>query len=106
MVLRPRALPDAAGYFGPYGGRFVPETLMAPLAELTRAYDKARRSRGFRRELTGLLNDFAGRPTPLYFASGSRRSWTARASSSSARTCSIPAPTRSTTPSASACSPA
>src|SRR3954463_8929536 len=68
MVLRPRALPDAAGYFGPYGGRFVPETLMAPLAELTRAYDKARRSRGFRRELTGLLNDFAGRPTPLYFA--------------------------------------
>ena len=41
---------------------------MAPLAELTRAYDQARRSRGFRRELTGLLNDFAGRPTPLYFA--------------------------------------
>jgi tryptophan synthase beta chain len=41
---------------------------MAPLAELTRAYDKARRSRGFRRELTALLNDFAGRPTPLYFA--------------------------------------
>jgi tryptophan synthase beta chain len=67
-MARPRALPDAEGYFGPYGGRFVPETLMAPLAELTRAYDKARRSRGFRRELTGLLNDFAGRPTPLYFA--------------------------------------
>ncbi len=41
---------------------------MAPLAELTRAYDRARRSRAFRRELTGLLNDFAGRPTPLYFA--------------------------------------
>jgi tryptophan synthase beta chain len=41
---------------------------MAPLAELTRAYDRARRSRGFRRELTALLNDFAGRPTPLYFA--------------------------------------
>src|SRR5436309_14484399 len=67
-MARPRTLPDAEGYFGPYGGRFVPETLMAPLAELTRAYDKARRSRGFRRELTGLLNDFAGRPTPLYFA--------------------------------------
>ena len=62
------ALPDALGRFGAFGGRFVPETLMAPLAELTRAYDKARRSRGFRRELTGLLNDFAGRPTPLYFA--------------------------------------
>jgi tryptophan synthase beta chain len=65
---RPRPLPDAEGYFGPYGGRFVPETLMAPLAELSRAYDKARRTRAFRRELTDLLNDFAGRPTPLYFA--------------------------------------
>jgi tryptophan synthase beta chain len=67
-MARPRALPDQEGYFGRYGGRYVPETLMAPLAELTRAYDRARRSRGFRRELTGLLNDFAGRPTPLYFA--------------------------------------
>ncbi|HYO13286.1 MAG TPA: tryptophan synthase subunit beta [Thermoanaerobaculia bacterium] len=65
---RPRPRPDAEGYFGPYGGRFVPETLMAPLAELARAYDKARRTRAFRRELTDLLNDFAGRPTPLYFA--------------------------------------
>jgi tryptophan synthase beta chain len=65
---RPRPRPDAEGYFGPYGGRFVPETLMAPLAELARAYDKAQRSRAFRRELTDLLNDFAGRPTPLYFA--------------------------------------
>ncbi len=67
-MARPRPLPDQEGYFGPYGGRFVPETLMAPVAELIRIYDKARRSRAFRRELTGLLNDFAGRPTPLYFA--------------------------------------
>src|SRR3954470_22325350 len=67
-MARPRTLPDEGGYFGPYGGRFVPETLMAPLAELTRFYDKAQRSRAFRRELTALLNDFAGRPTPLYFA--------------------------------------
>ncbi len=67
-MARPQTLPDQKGYFGRYGGRYVPETLMAPLAELTRAYDRARRSRGFRRELTGLLNDFAGRPTPLYFA--------------------------------------
>src|SRR5947209_2600882 len=67
-MARPRPLPDPEGYFGPYGGRFVPETLMAPLAELTRAYDRARRSRVFRRDLTALLNDFAGRPTPLYFA--------------------------------------
>src|SRR5215208_6373098 len=61
--------PDPAGYFGLYGGRFVPETLMAPLAELARAYDKARRQRGFKRRLADLLRDFAGRPTPLYFAS-------------------------------------
>src|SRR4051794_22862089 len=67
-MARPRPLPDQEGYFGPYGGRFVPETLMAPVAELIRIYDRARRSRAFRRELTGLLNDFAGRPTPLYFA--------------------------------------
>src|SRR3954470_3394823 len=67
-MARPRTLPDEGGYFGPYGGRFVPETLMAPLAELTRFYDKAHRSRAFKRELTALLNDFAGRPTPLYFA--------------------------------------
>jgi tryptophan synthase beta chain len=67
-MARPRPLPDQEGYFGRYGGRYVPETLMAPLAELTRAYDKAQRSRGFRRELTALLNDFAGRPTPLYYA--------------------------------------
>ena len=67
-MARAQPLPDAEGYFGRYGGRFVPETLMAPLAELTRAYDKAQRSRAFRRELTALLNDYAGRPTPLYFA--------------------------------------
>jgi tryptophan synthase beta chain len=67
-MARPRPLPDQEGYFGRYGGRYVPETLMAPLAELIRAYDRARRSRGFRRELNALLNDFAGRPTPLYFA--------------------------------------
>jgi tryptophan synthase beta chain len=67
-MARTRPLPDEEGYFGRYGGRFVPETLMAPLAELTRFYEKASRSRAFRRELTALLNDFAGRPTPLYFA--------------------------------------
>jgi tryptophan synthase beta chain len=60
--------PDERGYFGPYGGRFVPETLMAPLAELAAAYDKARRRRAFRRRLAELLRDYAGRPTPLYLA--------------------------------------
>ncbi len=65
---RPSALPDAAGHFGPYGGRFVPETLMAPLIELERAYRQARRDRRFQRQLGDLLRDYAGRPTPLYFA--------------------------------------
>ncbi len=61
-------LPDARGHFGPYGGRFVPETLMAPLVELERAYADARRDPAFRARLAALLRDYAGRPTPLYFA--------------------------------------
>ena len=65
---RSRPLPDAEGYFGQYGGRFVPETLMAPLAELTRAYDRASKQRSFRRQLADVLRDYVGRPTPLYFA--------------------------------------
>ncbi len=60
--------PDARGRFGPYGGRYAPETLMAPLAELAAAYDKARRDRRFRDRLADLLSHWAGRPTPLYFA--------------------------------------
>lgn len=61
-------LPDAHGHFGPYGGMFVPETLMAPLHELAAEYERARTDDAFRRELADLLRDFAGRPTPLYFA--------------------------------------
>ncbi len=60
--------PDPSGHFGPYGGRFVPETLMAPLDELSRAYDDARRDPAFQAELDGLLRHYAGRPTPLTFA--------------------------------------
>ncbi|MCS7047824.1 MAG: tryptophan synthase subunit beta, partial [Verrucomicrobiae bacterium] len=60
--------PDASGHFGPYGGMFVPETLMAPLHELAEAYAEAKRDAAFQRELTAHLRDFAGRPTPLYFA--------------------------------------
>ena len=62
------SLPDARGHFGAFGGRFVPETLMAPLEELERAYRRARRDRQFTRRLNALLADFAGRPTPLYLA--------------------------------------
>ncbi len=61
-------LPDANGHFGRFGGRFVPETLMAPLIELERAYRAARRDPAFRRRLQALLADYAGRPTPLTLA--------------------------------------
>jgi len=56
------------GRFGPYGGRYVPETLMAALEELEREYDKAKRDTRFRAELDDLLRNYAGRPTPLSFA--------------------------------------
>jgi tryptophan synthase beta chain len=61
-------LPDAAGHFGPYGGRFIPETLMAPVEELARAYDKISKQRRFKKRLAELLEDYVGRPSPLYFA--------------------------------------
>ena len=61
-------LPDERGRFGPYGGQFVPETLMAALGELERAYREAQRDGAFRTELDSLLRDYVGRPTPLYFA--------------------------------------
>ncbi len=60
--------PDTQGYFGPYGGRYVPETLMAPLDELAKAYDRWSRKRSFKHELRELLTHYAGRPTPLYHA--------------------------------------
>ena len=61
-------IPDATGHFGPYGGMFVPETLMAPLQELTAEYEKAKADPAFRSELKFLLEEYAGRPTPLYRA--------------------------------------
>jgi len=60
--------PDAGGHFGPYGGRYVPEVLMSPLEELERTYEAAKRDPAFQEELDGLLKNYAGRPTPLYFA--------------------------------------
>ncbi|MFT3828767.1 MAG: tryptophan synthase subunit beta [Opitutaceae bacterium] len=62
------SLPDAAGHFGPYGGVYVPETLMTALQELERAYDEARGDPVFQNELRHHLKEFAGRPTELYFA--------------------------------------
>jgi tryptophan synthase beta chain len=60
--------PDAGGHFGPYGGRYVPEVLMAPIEELEAAYLAARDDAEFQKELADLLHNYAGRPTPLYFA--------------------------------------
>jgi tryptophan synthase beta chain len=60
--------PDAKGHFGPYGGRYVPEVLMAPLEELEQAYLEARNDASFSAELDDLLKNYAGRPTPLYHA--------------------------------------
>jgi tryptophan synthase beta chain len=61
-------VPDAMGHFGPYGGRFVPETLMVALNELTVAYEEARNDETFQAELAHLLRTYVGRPTALYFA--------------------------------------
>jgi tryptophan synthase beta chain len=61
-------LPDAQGRFGPYGGRYVPETLMHPLQELEAEYRRAQKDPEYQRELQYYLREFCGRPTPLYFA--------------------------------------
>src|SRR5712672_1326605 len=60
---------SAPGRFGPYGGRYVPETLMVPLFQLERAYEVAKSDASFQSQLQSLLKNFAGRPTPLQFAS-------------------------------------
>jgi tryptophan synthase beta chain len=66
---QPAAFAQKAGRFGPYGGRYVPETLMAALEELEAAYESAKQDAEFQRELDELLRQYAGRPTPLFYAS-------------------------------------
>jgi len=68
QLLDLESVPDATGHFGQYGGMFVPETLMTALQELDAEYLKAQQDPAFREELAGLLRDYVGRPTPLYFA--------------------------------------
>lgn len=63
-----KQLPDARGYFGEFGGRFVPETLMPALDELETAYQEMKRDQSFWAEFDALCHDYSGRPTPLYFA--------------------------------------
>ena len=68
VASKPVALPDDRGRFGDYGGKFVPETLMAALSELEDAYSQVKSDPDFQRELTSLLHNYAGRPTALYHA--------------------------------------
>jgi tryptophan synthase beta chain len=67
-VKKPARHAEVDGRFGAYGGRYVPETLMAPLQELEEAYSQARADKSFQQELDRYLRDYAGRPTPLFFA--------------------------------------
>ncbi|MDP6179829.1 MAG: hypothetical protein QGG48_08065, partial [Desulfatiglandales bacterium] len=60
--------PDNRGHFGPYGGRYVAETLMPAILELGEAYEKITQNPAFQEELRALLHEYAGRPTPLFFA--------------------------------------
>ena len=60
-----KSLPDKNGFFGQFGGKYVPETLMAPLDEFEKAYKAARRDKAFRKELDRILAEFVGRPTPI-----------------------------------------
>ncbi|MGH9399162.1 MAG: tryptophan synthase subunit beta [Thermoanaerobaculia bacterium] len=69
----PRAAKNRKGYFGAYGGQFAPETLMASLEELEKAFDRFRKDRRFQAELAELLRSYAGRPTPLTRAEGLTR---------------------------------
>ncbi|MBN1399699.1 MAG: tryptophan synthase subunit beta [Anaerolineae bacterium] len=68
LSIREATQPDERGYFGPFGGRYVPETLIAPLIELEAAYTAARDEAAFGQTLAQLLGDYAGRPTPLTYA--------------------------------------
>lgn len=67
--------PDASGHFGPYGGRYVAETLMPALIELEEVYRRCRREPAFQRELRALSQDYVGRPTPLTFAARLTEQW-------------------------------
>jgi tryptophan synthase beta chain len=68
MIDAAPTLPDSKGHFGQFGGMFVPETLMTPLQDLAKAYADAKADPAFQAELDGLLKNYVGRPTPLYFA--------------------------------------
>ena len=92
------AYPDESGHFGPYGGKFVPETLMPALDELEEAYLRSRSDHDFQEELAYLQRTFVGRPTPLTYARRLSQHLGGAQITSSARTSPTPAHTRSATP--------
>ncbi len=69
------SVPDATGHFGPYGGTFVPETLVAALQQLTAEYDKAKQDRAFQEEFESYLREYVGRPSRLYSARRLTEAW-------------------------------
>jgi tryptophan synthase beta chain len=75
MYIEDFPLPDERGRFGPYGGRYVPETLIPALEELEAAYRKFKKDPDFLAELDGYLRNYAGRPSPLYFAENLTKKW-------------------------------
>ena len=103
-----RSTPTSSGWFGGpdgFGGRFMPEALVAALDELTVAWQEAMADPTFVAEFDAILRDYAGIPSPLYYAERLSRARSAPGSCSSARTSTTPAPTRSATCSARRCSP-
>lgn len=70
MPAKQTNVPDERGHFGPYGGRYVPETLISALDELSAAYEQSKSDKAFKQELDYYMGDYVGRPTPLYFAQG------------------------------------
>ena len=70
-------VPDTRGHFGEFGGRYVPETLIYALDEMAREYKKAKRDKKYNAELAYYLREYAGRPTPLYFAKNLSRKFRA-----------------------------
>ena len=74
-IAKPYAFPDSRGHFGPYGGRFVAETLMQPLLELEREYERAKSDPAFLAELDNDLKHYVGRPSPLYPATRLTKKW-------------------------------
>ena len=90
---RRQTLPDESGYFGAYGGQFLPPQLEAPFAEITKAYHEIENDAAFIAELRYIRKHFQGRPTPVYHARTLSPTTAAPRSTSSARTSTTPAPT-------------